>query len=91
MTSKFQNRTNLTKISPSSGHKELISTKTIDVVGPGQCKCIIYLDNQTERAINAEGKYFLSKNKNSGSRQFSKSPRESLVYKHLLQTPGPMR
>ena len=40
VTSKHPNRTNSTKISPSSGHGPLLSHQTIEV-GPGQCKRLI--------------------------------------------------
>lgn len=49
----------------------------------------IYADNVNQRDIKADGKYALANDKSSKSRVFSKSPRESIVYKHLLSNPGP--
>lgn len=39
--------------------------------------------------MKPDGRYPLAKDKSSKSRVFSKSPRESIVAKHLLGTPGP--
>jgi hypothetical protein len=62
--------------------------KTIDI-GPGQCNYIIKVDNPTQSDLKPHGRYVLSNDKGSQSKVFSKSPRESIVYKHLLATPGP--
>lgn len=65
-----------------------LMNKTIDL-GPGQCKHHFYLDNPNQSDLKSDGRYVLSKDKGSQSKVFSKSPRESIVYKHLLSTPGP--
>lgn len=62
--------------------------KTIDI-GPGQCSIFRNLDNPTQSDLKPNGRYVLSNDKGSQSKVFSKSPRESIVYKHLLATPGP--
>ena len=51
-------------------------------MGPGS-----YSINLEE--ISKDGKYALSKNEGSKARVFDKSPRPSLLYKHMVGTPAP--
>lgn len=62
--------------------------KTINV-GPGQCTKKKYLDNVDQADMKPNGRYVLSNNRTTDSQVFPKSARESIVYKHLLSTPGP--
>jgi sRNA-binding regulator protein Hfq len=39
--------------------------------------------------INSKGRYNLSNHENSKTRIFDRSPRQQLVYKHMLDTPAP--
>ena len=72
ITSKHPNKTNFAKISPP--HLDKPQNRTINV-GPGSCKTENIVDNTHREDLNKEGKYVLSKNKSSKSRQFSKLPR----------------
>lgn len=80
MTSKFRNDTNH-KIAPGTRLTSFIGKAPNDV-GPGS-----YTINVED--LNPQGKYLLSNHESSKSRQFSKSTRQGLVYKHMLNTPGP--
>lgn len=63
-------------------------SKTIEL-GPGQCMNYWYLDNVNQVDMKPNGRYVLSNNRTTDSQIFPKSARESIVYKHLLSTPGP--
>ena len=79
-TSKFRNYTN-TKISPGSRLAEIGRKSTLDV-SPAS-----YNTNVEE--LNGKGRYNLSIHENSKTRIFDKAPRNQLVLKHMLETPGP--
>lgn len=79
-TSKFRNYTNH-KITPGSRLAEIARRSTIDV-GPASYR------NDVED-INSKGRYNLSNHENSKTRIFDRSPRQQLVYKHMLDTPAP--
>lgn len=79
-TSKFRNYTNH-KIAPGSRLSEIARRSTIEV-GPGS------YSTQVED-LNTKGRYNLSNHENSKARVFDRSPRQELVYKHMIHTPAP--
>lgn len=79
-TSQHKNQTHY-KINPGSRLSEIARRSTIDV---GPSSYTIDLED-----INKAGKYPLSKNPSSKARVFDRSPRQGLVYKHMVNTPAP--
>jgi hypothetical protein len=66
----------------------LVLTTATDM-GPGDCKYVVYVDNIDHRDLTRRGKYVLSNDKSTQPKGFSKSPRLSMVYRHLVSHPGP--
>lgn len=48
-----------------------------------------YLDDTFQNDLNPKGIYKTSKYRNSSSRYFDKSPRESIINKAQVKVPGP--
>lgn len=79
-TSQHRNTTNF-KITPGSRLSEIARRSTIEV-SPAS-----YATNADD--LNTQGRYHLSNHENSKTRTFNRSPRDSLVNKHMTSTPAP--
>jgi hypothetical protein len=79
-TSNHKNYTNH-KIAPGSRLSEIVRRSTIEV------SPVSYATNAED--INKTGIYHLAKHENSKARIFSRAPRETLLYKHMVSNPAP--
>jgi hypothetical protein len=78
------------QISQKSPHQPLISQSARALqLALGIVFQMYIIDKVNQAETKADGQYMLAKIPSTKARQFSKSPRESLVLKQLLSTPGP--